>query len=166
MAATKVMSSPSRDTTRDAGEGLASAVDETSSPAPPERVEPAPSHSLPRKRGRVRVGAVWVRVHPRHLTLGLKDRAAVDDRAPHPALHRAPVERRVLRFRAKIVGADAPGVVRVEKNEIGGSTRRQPANRETEDTGWVRGQAAHQVDEAEMAIVVELERQGQQRFEP
>jgi hypothetical protein len=114
MAATKVMPSPSHagarpraalcadpwgagpSLSRSAGEGLLSGASESPSPALRERGDPA------RRAG-------WVRVSERHSILGSKDRAAVDERAPHPALHRASVKRRILRFRAEIVGRDAPG---------------------------------------------------------
>src|SRR5271169_1478892 len=104
MAAAKVMPAPSRrfapgpSLSRNAGEGL--------SPAPANTLSAA--NPLPRKRGRVRVGASRMRVARRHSVLGPKNRAAVDDRAPHPALRRASIKRRVLGFRAEIVGGDAP----------------------------------------------------------
>ena len=80
--------------------------------------------------GTQREGAGWVRVRERHSVLAPKNRAAVDDRAPHPALHRAAVERRVLRFRAELVGRDPPGHIRVEQDEIGRRAGRQPADRQ------------------------------------
>ena len=48
-------------------------------------------------------------------SLAPEDRAAVDDRALDPALHRAAVERRVLRFRAELVGVDPPRRVGIEQ---------------------------------------------------
>ena len=48
-----------------------------------------------------------------------EDGSAIDDRQLHPAADRAVVERRVFRFREKIVGADLPRLIEVEDPEIG-----------------------------------------------
>ena len=86
---------------------------------------------------------------------------AIDDRASHPALHRASVEGRILRFRTERVGGDPPSPIGIEKDEIGGSALRQSADRETQDLCRVEGQPSDEFEKAQMAIVVEFERQRQ-----
>src|SRR6266542_4686766 len=100
------------------------------------------------------------------LSLPGEDGAAVDDGLLSAALHRAAVERRVLRFRAEPVGIDAPQQVRIEHYQIGGRARGQPADLEPENARRVDGQPAQHLDQLEMTVVVELERQRQQGFQP
>src|SRR5947207_13048509 len=59
-----------------------------------------------------------------------EDGASVDDRALHPAADRPVVERGVLGFRAKFIGADIPGLVGVEQHEIGWCADGESADRQ------------------------------------
>src|SRR5437762_5737409 len=113
-----------------------------------------------------RLVAGWFVWEPRRLPLPGEDRAAVDDRLLGAALHRAAVERRVLRFRAEPVGVDLPRDVGVEQHEIRGTAGNEPTDPQTENAGGVDRQPAQHLDQFEMMIVIELERQWQQRFKP
>src|SRR5437764_1207361 len=100
------------------------------------------------------------------LPLPDEDRAAVDDRLHGVALHRAAVERRVLRFRTKALGVDPPGHVGIEQHQIGRAARHKPPDIESENARRVDRQPAQHLDEFEMAVVIQLERQGQQCLQP
>jgi len=56
-----------------------------------------------------------------------------------------------------MVGRDPPSQIRIEKNEIGRGSRGQTPDGKTKDAGGVHSQAPEQFDEAEVAVVVELE---------
>src|SRR5271157_2834066 len=88
-----------------------------------------------------------------------EDGSAVDDRQLHPTADRAVVERGVLRFREELVGADLPGLIGVEEHEVGRCPEGETADRQAQDLRRVHGQEPKHVEKAEMAVVVELERQ-------
>src|SRR3954463_4045370 len=113
-----------------------------------------------------RLVAGWFVWEPRRLPLPREDRAAVDDRLLGAALPRAAVERRVLRFRAEPVGVDAPRDVGVEQHQIGRVAGGQATDLQPENACRVDRQPAQHLDQFEMMVVKELERQWQQRLEP
>src|SRR5690348_11047270 len=94
-----------------------------------------------------------------------ENRAAGDHGPRHLALYGPAVVRRVLALRAQRGDVDAPWPVEVENRQIGGRARFQAAARQAEDFRRPLRDRAHHLEQAETAVVVELERQRQQRLE-
>src|SRR4029079_17648996 len=74
------------------------------------------------------------------------------------------VERRVLRFRAKLVGLDGPGRIEVNQNDVGRGALRPPTRGKAKQPGWIGGQRAEQRGEIDVLVVIEAKRCAEQRL--
>ena len=76
------------------------------------------------------------------------------------------LEGRVLRFAAEAVWIDPPGPLQIEQHEIGGRALFEAPGVQAQDIGRAHGQARKCVQEPHLALVVQLEGERQQGFEP
>src|SRR5262249_30228640 len=120
---------------------------------------------LAHARAPARAGADQMNVFHECLLNPTEDEAPFDHGLENLPLHRPTIERGVLALEREALDSNAPGPVEIEQHEARRSSLGEPARGQTEDLRWTRARGAHRLQECQMAIVYEFQRERQKSLE-
>src|SRR5690349_1731782 len=99
------------------------------------------------------------------LAIPAKNAAPINEGLEHAPLHGPAVERRVLGFGTKAVDFNTAGSVEVEQHQVGWDSLGEPTGGEPEDFCRALTQRTQSLEQRQMAVVHELEREWQQSLQ-